>query len=110
MAHVAPRAGAWIETLDRTAAGKVNTSRPARARGLKPAVVALVSASVASRPARARGLKRFRPGRLSNSYLVAPRAGAWIETRRRASSQTGAESRPARARGLKLVGGLKINL
>ena len=56
---VAPRAGAWIET--------VRKCMPSRC-------------SIVSRPARARGLKL---GHLAVSVLVtsvAPRAGAWIET------------------------------
>ncbi len=34
-----------------------------------------------SRPMRARGLKRKRPWRHRHADLVAPHAGAWIETR-----------------------------
>jgi len=33
---VAPRAGAWIETLKRERSNKITSSPPARGRGLKP--------------------------------------------------------------------------
>ena len=57
--EVAPRAGAWIETLSPLAVNAVlRKSRPVRARGLKLYPMTL------------RKLIR----------LVAPRAGAWIET------------------------------
>jgi len=55
---VAPRAGAWIETL----------------------AVALFVLGTASRPARARGLKLKIPLDILKNIGVAPRAGAWIET------------------------------
>ena len=53
-----------------------------------------------SRPARARGLK---PNSTWTEYsvLVAPRAGAWIETAGNQNAIAPAKSRPARARGLK---------
>jgi len=54
---VAPRAGAWIETHNKTLKRNLPVSPPVRGRGLKP----------------------FPPCRLPKSR-VAPRAGAWIET------------------------------
>src|SRR5208337_1422317 len=101
---VAPRAGAWIETCQLPLTKRhCAASRPARARGLKRVLIDLCRLALASRPARARGLKRFdptaalthtasRPARArglkrtgrgtkgSGDRLVAPRAGAWIET------------------------------
>ena len=53
-------------------------SRPSRARGLKPWLSCIVS-RLKSRPSRARGLKHTRDGSLRGA-LVAPLAGAWIET------------------------------
>ena len=41
--------------------------------------------------------------------LVAPRAGAWIETWAEACQQYCQASRPARARGLKLAKRLNLN-
>ena len=55
-----------------------------------------------SRPARARGLKQFLPQSDGSTAYVAPRAGAWIETRETSILSTPRSmSRPARARGLK---------
>ena len=54
-----------------------------------------------SRPARARGLKLVEAD-LATGAIVAPRAGAWIETASRIVIVASRESRPARARGLKL--------
>ena len=56
--HVAPLAGAWIET---------------RRRGRS-------ALTVGSRPSRARGLKPLYPRERQTHILVAPLAGAWIET------------------------------
>ena len=57
-------------------------------------------AHVPSRPVRARGLKRCLVAH-SYSCRVAPRTGAWIETRRALLRSAAARSRPVRARGLK---------
>ena len=58
----------------------LKTSRPVRARGLKPSQPAFLVNWCKSRPVRARGLKRgYRVSR-GGIRLVAPRAGAWIET------------------------------
>ena len=98
---VAPRAGAWIETMCFCPTSPCARSRPVRARGLKPGGCGQALAGRQSRPVRARGLKlcpdgvgcdliRSRPVRarglkhfeagLVQCDLVAPRAGAWIET------------------------------
>jgi len=55
--EVAPRAGAWIETLKPEEPPMKDVSRPARARGLKRLHSAKRAAMRRSRPARARGLK-----------------------------------------------------
>ena len=74
-----------------------------RARGLK-----LVSRKYCiiylpmSRPMRARGLKPHRGVRLPDRPLVAPHAGAWIETPNAGrAGRRATASRPMRARGLK---------
>jgi len=56
--HVAPPAGAWIETFAPLHASPHASSLPPRERGLKHLLISLVKAS----------------------ELVAPPAGAWIET------------------------------
>ena len=55
--RVAPRVGAWIETVKLAAVNGYATSRPAWARGLK-----------------------HKSNAMLGRYLVAPRVGAWIET------------------------------
>ena len=57
------------------------SSRPAWARGLKPDLDKQLKASQTSRPAWARGLKLLYPRRCGQGTEVAPRVGAWIETR-----------------------------
>src|SRR5882724_2891527 len=98
---VAPRAGAWIET-GRSIGQRVGPSQspPARGRGLKRREVAFAADVAASPPARGRGLK---PGwsAVRRIAVVAPRAGAWIETRMPGSPRPSSGSPPARGRGLK---------
>jgi len=79
-AKVAPRAGAWIETLVDRPVDDLSKSRPARARGLKLYLLEDIREQIRSRPARARGLKLERRLHRQTAELVAPRAGAWIET------------------------------
>ena len=55
-------------------------SRPARARGLKLLMFPLMRLDNKSRPARARGLKLETCALGGMMSMVAPRAGAWIET------------------------------
>ena len=77
---VAPRAGAWIET-DFVRQLTINgiKSHPVRVRGLKLSAARWYSDHDLSHPVRVRGLKQiFRIVRAD--VLVAPRAGAWIET------------------------------
>ena len=79
--EVAPRAGAWIETEIRRArpAGGY-LSHPVRVRGLKLALISEESKKEASHPVRVRGLKPLCCGTRPVETCVAPRAGAWIET------------------------------
>ncbi len=103
MRSVAPRAGAWIETLCRSqaptgqpvaprAGAWIETVRPAKAvfgvPGRSPrgsvdrnaAISTLHTALHASLPARERGSKLRKLLKRREIGLVAPRAGAWIET------------------------------
>ena len=57
-------------------------SRPTRARGLKPCIVSGRVVQSLSRPTRARGLKLAGRAIVLKPSLVAPHAGAWIETSR----------------------------
>jgi len=64
-----------------TAAGvQEPKSPPARGRGLKPHWEAIAFAIPGSPPARGRGLKHGRAVPEHETAVVAPRAGAWIET------------------------------
>ena len=122
---VAPLAGAWIET--RLFADELSsfTSHPSRVRGLKREVLEATYEKPASHPSRVRGLKLYGQGarrqRADRSHpsrvrglkpqiaadswpwkTVAPLAGAWIETSRRAHCPRLSASHPSRVRGLKL--------
>ena len=55
-------------------------SHPVRVRGLKQLGKALNDPINGSHPVRVRGLKRLSPFGPTSGYVVAPRAGAWIET------------------------------
>ena len=78
---VAPRAGAWIETLFRGILSGYGLSPPARGRGLKHHLDTAGIGNWESPPARGRGLKLLIYG-ISLDILPSP---------------------PARGRGLKLV-------
>jgi len=78
---VAPRMGAWIETRRDCDAICFSMSRPAWARGLKQNRRAASLVSRKSRPAWARGLKQRHETQTHYLTGVAPRMGAWIETR-----------------------------
>ena len=56
--YVAPRAGAWVETLLAVYVTRGCTSHPVRVRGLKPETL----------------------DERKKTWRVAPRAGAWVET------------------------------
>ena len=68
-----------------TVIGEAIVSRPVRARGLKPWLLTGYLVWLLSRPVRARGLKPSWAQGLTPAKVVAPRAGAWIETHPRAS-------------------------
>ena len=80
VAEVAPRVGAWIETLYADQYFPHLESRLVWARGLKPVERFLISPSRKSRLVWARGLKRVLLDLSISNLLVAPRVGAWIET------------------------------
>ena len=77
---VAPRAGAWIETLPLRYFYKPILSHPVRVRGLKLPIdkLKLVTAYVA--PRAGAWIETTPPYTPDISEHVAPRAGAWIET------------------------------
>ena len=78
---VAPHAGAWIETRYRPAASGLSLpSHPTRVRGLKLWTGLSLSSGKRSHPTRVRGLKPMIAALAGLAPLVAPHAGAWIET------------------------------
>ena len=79
----------------------VLSSPPARGRGLKHLSVISLLTYRMSPPARGRGLKHCAFYLESQSWIVAPRTGAWIETFLKTIKNITARSPPARGRGLK---------
>ena len=99
---VAPRVGAWIETLKKlyklsvrkshpvwvrglkrqqeTSASEEFASHPVWVRGLKPHLCSRPSNTAQSHPVWVRGLKQKWLQKLEQLGYVAPRVGAWIET------------------------------
>ena len=59
---------------------QLTESHPVRVRGLKHAITPPTTQRLKSHPVRVRGLKLSATIDNSNNILVAPRAGAWIET------------------------------
>ena len=79
--QVAPRRGAWIETSSAaTLAARASKSHPAGVRGLKHKIRYTHVPNEGSHPAGVRGLKRPQSRQSSRPACVAPRRGAWIET------------------------------
>ena len=77
---VAPHAGAWIETRKVGLYLGLYASPPMRGRGLKHIRIVCIYISYWSPPMRGRGLKLWSQVNTKSSILVAPHAGAWIET------------------------------
>ena len=77
---VAPRAGAWIETLQERALLEGCSVAPRAGAWIETDYVTRAGDTFESLPVRERGLKLRNEKRPDPDYLVAPRAGAWIET------------------------------
>ena len=98
---VAPRVGAWIETSNGGLPEAMGKSRPVWARGLKPCSSKIQPKPIASRPVWARGLKP-----LICPVIVAPTGSrpVWARGLKRQRSRPPSweqPSRPVWARGLK---------
>ena len=103
--QVAPRAGAWIETITRVQEATAFRSLPARERGLKQLCSQILVRNELSLPARERGLKH------NALTLDTDGASTSLPARERGLKQQGGEqlpdrkeSLPARERGLKQNG------
>ena len=80
MYRVAPRAGAWIETLKK----------------------ALINGMFTVAPRAGAWIETLKKALINGMFTVAPRAGAWIETLiMPKQSQNCCQSHPVRVRGLK---------
>ena len=77
---VAPRAGAWIETTKAMGLPLRTNVAPRAGAWIETAKACTATCYLMSRPARARGLKPDRSSKRQGKNRVAPRAGAWIET------------------------------
>ena len=86
--HVAPYAGAWIETACSARFRQLWQSHPMRVRGLKPPRCLTARRPRTSHPMRVRGLKLRRAREHVDTLAVAPYAGAWIETPRACGSRS----------------------
>ncbi len=99
---VAPRAGAWIETLLFLQVCLLQLVAPRAGAWIETFLFLFMYTNIyMSRPARARGLKQKVRVIYCCQADVAPRAGAWIETLMPSRPIMRRKSRPARARGLK---------
>ncbi len=77
---VAPRGGAWIETLFHIVNGPVHMSLPVGERGLKHALMVDTCTATKSLPMWGAWIETLRSRVVSGRDFVAPRGGAWIET------------------------------
>src|SRR5438270_659132 len=80
---LAPRAGAWIETVCRRRHGPEAASLPARGRGLKQLAHLALALERALAPRAGAWIETALLLMGTGSHVLAPRAGAWIETCRR---------------------------
>ena len=80
-ANVAPRVGAWIETFCSFLSLYLDLSHPVWVRGLKQNRGRASSGCPLSHPVWVRGLKLLDTIPCCECLQVAPRVGAWIETR-----------------------------
>jgi len=105
---VAPHAGAWIETGPAAPSRpRLSMSPPTRGRGLKPARTASCDRRRRrSPPTRGRGLKRGETCFANSFPVVAPHAGAWIETVPRRHSTCTATVAPHAGAWIETHGGM----
>ena len=77
---VAPRAGAWIETVKTDITIRIDLVAPRAGAWIETTPTSSAWKMTPSLPVRERGLKRDKPHQPGGIRRVAPRAGAWIET------------------------------
>jgi len=99
---VAPRAGAWIETGQKSSRVQSCVVAPRAGAWIETGhPFEQEKGYTASHPVRVRGLKHHISYRHWQNEPVAPRAGAWIETHYAHASPYDMKSHPVRVRGLK---------
>ena len=86
---VAPRRGAWIETIHIHIPSIPTKVAPRRGAWIETSLSRHSYKTATSRPAGARGLKLVVDWKTGHGEVVAPRRGAWIET----NTSTEAESK-----------------
>ena len=79
---VAPRVGAWIETVFKKRCHGIRYVAPRVGAWIETSETDMVMECVWSLPAWERGLKPLYEQRKARDIIVAPRVGAWIETPR----------------------------
>ena len=72
--------GAWIETLHLKQPLNQSTVAPRVGAWIETLVGCLHPVKIESHPAWVRGLKHYNPENVGSALGVAPRVGAWIET------------------------------
>ncbi len=100
---VAPRAGAWIETISSDNALIVNPVAPRAGAWIETTAVQCIAPYDLVAPRAGAWIETCLFTKIKKRRFVAPRAGAWIETRSLLFTCFLFQSRPARARGLKRI-------
>ena len=98
---VAPRAGAWIETGIILVDGATVWSHPVRVRGLKPSLRSCMASRSASHPVRVRGLKLGMLLRTQRNWQSHPVRVRGLKQAKVQQGQAVFKSHPVRVRGLK---------
>ena len=80
---VAPRVGAWIETIRCCFQPLRKQVAPRVGAWIETILIIIFRVRVPSHPVWVRGLKLFHGKKAQLELFVAPRVGAWIETRYR---------------------------
>jgi len=91
-----------LKRVGKSTGGRGGMSHPMRVRGLKLTQFVVKGGTDESHPMRVRGLKPPVVVSLS-AHVVAPHAGAWIETLPKSLRQLNFMSHPMRVRGLKHI-------
>ena len=107
---VAPRVGAWIETQLKERKPLAPVSHPVWVRGLKQNRTSGTCRAFTSHPVWVRGLKHEVYETLVGLSRVAPRVGAWIETKVLQLMKEDGRSHPVWVRGLKRTLARKVDV